>query len=141
MIRKMAKKDISFVMDIWLTENIKTHNFIKQEYWNKQYPFVQQAITHAEVYVYEENGEICGFIGLNGEVIEGIFIKQEKQLKGIGKAFIEFAKQEQDYLKLDVYAKNQRAIQFYQKQGFLVKAKRKDKNTNQIEYEMIWNKK
>ena len=33
MIRKFDIQDIDDVMNIWITENIKTHSFIPNEYW------------------------------------------------------------------------------------------------------------
>ncbi len=33
MIRKFEKNDINAVMEIWVNENIRTHNFIAKEYW------------------------------------------------------------------------------------------------------------
>ena len=71
MIRKLQKADVIKVADIWLDSNVKTHNFIPAQYWKSNYEPVKEMLLQAEVYVYESNGEIQGFIGLNGEYIEG----------------------------------------------------------------------
>lgn len=66
MIRKLQKADVIKVADIWLDSNVKTHNFIPAQYWKSNYDPVKEMLLQAEVYVYESNGEIQGFIGLNG---------------------------------------------------------------------------
>ena len=73
MIRVVQKTDITKVADIWLDTNIKAHNFIPAEYWKSNFKSVKEALLLAEVYVYEYDTEIQGFIGLNDEYVEGIF--------------------------------------------------------------------
>ena len=74
MIRVVQKADITKVADIWLDTNIKAHNFISAQYWESNYEMVKEMLLQAEVYVCESNGKIQGFIGLNGDYIEGIFV-------------------------------------------------------------------
>ena len=73
MIRKLQKVDINRVADIWLTTNLKAHFFISEQYWISNYEFVKEMLPQAEVYVYEDDKMIQGFIGLSNEYIEGIF--------------------------------------------------------------------
>ena len=73
MIREFQRDDINKVADIWLDTNIKAHNFIPAEYWKSNFKSVKEALLLAEVYVYEYDTEIQGFIGLNDEYVEGIF--------------------------------------------------------------------
>lgn len=46
------------------------HSFIPTEYWKANQALVRELLPQAEVYVYEKNGEILGFAGLDGEYIE-----------------------------------------------------------------------
>lgn len=64
MIREFQRDDINKVADIWLDTNIKAHNFIPAEYWKSNFKSVKEALLLAEVYVYEYDTEIQGFIGL-----------------------------------------------------------------------------
>ena len=77
MIRELQRDDINKVSDIWLDTNIKAHNFIPAEYWRSNFKSVKEALSQAEVYVYEHDTEIQGFIGLNDEYVEGIFVSGE----------------------------------------------------------------
>lgn len=79
MIREFQRDDINKVADIWLDTNTKAHNFIPAEYWKSNFKSVKEALLLAEVYVYEYDTEIQGFIGLNDEYVEGIFVSGEMQ--------------------------------------------------------------
>ena len=88
MIRKFQRDDINKVADIWLDTNIKAHNFIPSQYWKSNFKSVKEALSRSEVYVYEYDTEIQGFIGLNDEYVEGIFVSGEMQSQGIGKILL-----------------------------------------------------
>ena len=79
MVRKLQKDDINRVGDIWLDTNIKAHDFIPTQYWKSNFKSVKEALSQAEVYVYEYDTEIQGFIGLNDEYVEGLFVFCEMQ--------------------------------------------------------------
>ena len=108
MIREFQRDDINKVADIWLDTNIKAHNFIPAEYWKSNFKSVKEALLLAEVYVYEYDTEIQGFIGLNDEYVEGIFVSDEMQSQGIGKILLNYAKDKRNKLHLNVYQKNAR---------------------------------
>ena len=138
MIRELRKADIIKVAGIWLDTNIKAHNFILAQYWESNYELVKDMLSHAEVYVYESDGEIQGFIGLNGEYIEGIFVCDKLQSQGIGKLLLDFIKERRTKLSLNVYEKNTRAIHFYQKEGFEIQSEGLDEATGEKDYVMTW---
>lgn len=56
---------------------VKAHYFISEQYWKDNFESVKKMLLQAEVYVYENDHEIQGFIGLSGEYIEGIFVPEE----------------------------------------------------------------
>lgn len=49
-------------MEIWLEGNLKAHPFIKEEYWRQNYETVRAVLPNAEMYVFEKDGEVQGFI-------------------------------------------------------------------------------
>ena len=61
MIRELQRDDINKVADIWLDTNIKAHNFIHAQYWKSNFKAVKEALSQAEVYVYEYDTEIQDF--------------------------------------------------------------------------------
>lgn len=138
MIRKLQKVDINKVADIWLKTNLKAHYFIPEQYWTNNYEVVKEMLPQAEVYVYEDDKIIQGFIGINDEYIEGIFVSDEMQSRGIGKMLLDYIKDKKDRLQLKVYQKNVRAMSFYQREGFTIQSEGMDEFTGEKEYVMNW---
>lgn len=141
MIRELQKTDINKVANIWLDTNLKAHYFIPAQYWKSNFESVKALLPQAEVYVYENGKNIQGFIGLNGEYIEGIFVSGEAQSQGIGKLLLNFVKDRRTKLCLNVYQKNPQAIHFYQREGFQIQCESLDGATGEKDYVMIWQQK
>ena len=119
MIRKLLNGDIDRIADIWLKTNLKAHYFISNQYWKSNYELVKEMMSQSEVYVFEVDKMVQGFVGLNDEYIEGIFVSEEMQSCGIGN----------------------RAISFYQREGFIIQCEGLDEATGEKEYTMLWKQK
>lgn len=143
MIRKFGQKDADTVMTIWLETNLEAHAFIPKEYWQSNYASVKEMLPEAEIFVFEEEKtkQLLGFIGLIKNYIAGIFIIRAKQSQGIGKALMDYVKENYSSLTLTVYQKNSRALAFYLREDFKILAERVDKNTKEKEFIMTWKKK
>ena len=140
MIRKLRKTDLDEVAYIWLHTNKKAHDFIAETYWDEHFEMVEGMLGDAEIYVFEEQGQIKGFVGLDGEYIAGIFVREKEQSLGIGKQLLDFAKSLKGQLKLNVYQKNERAIKFYTREQFEIQDEQTDGATGEAEYLMLWKK-
>lgn len=138
MIRKFESKDIDTVMQTWKNENIKVHDFIKKEYWESNFEYVKNILPNAEIFVYIYKEEVVGFIGLNGNYIEGIFVDTDNQYNGIGTALLNKVKEDRGILTLKVYQKNINAVDFYKKNGFKVIEEGIDQETGEKELNMRW---
>lgn len=140
MIKKLDVSKIDDIMKIWIEENIKSHDFISEEYWESNYEYVKNALPDADVFVYEDNDEIKGFIGImENSYIAGLFVSNRYQANGIGKKLLERCKQEYPILKLNVYTKNLKAVNFYKKHGFKIEQEKENEETREVEYSMVWN--
>lgn len=138
MIRPFQAADLAAVAEIWLDTNQKAHDFIPAGYWQDHFEQVKQMLPLAEVYLYEEQGEIQGFIGLDGSYIAGIFVCGQAQSRGIGRKLLDCAKAGKKRLELRVYQKNARAIAFYRREQFEIQAECLDGETGEKEYLMAW---
>ena len=140
MIRRLQKIDIDAVSGIWLDSNRDTHDFIPTEYWESNFLLVKEMLPQAEVYVYidEYKDEIEGFVGLDETYIAGIFVRKGARSKGIGKALLDFVKGRKQELTLNVYQKNERAVRFYEREGFHTIEGATDESTGEKEYLMKW---
>ena len=102
---------------------------------------VQEQLLQAEVFVYEKDGIIRGFIGITDGYIAGIFVDRKCRSCGIGKHLLEYVKQTHSTLSLGVYQKNKRAFSFYLREGFSILSEELDEATGETEYTMIWKEK
>lgn len=140
MIRKMTPDDLQSVVEIWLEANLEAHDFITPSYWIDNKDEVKNALAQAEVYVYEKDTTVAGFVGLDGTYIAGIFVSPQHRSSGIGKALLNYIKDLKPDLILGVYQKNERAIKFYKREGFAIKKEDLDKVNDEKEYMMTWEK-
>lgn len=139
MIRPCQEKDLAAVAALWLDVNLDCHNFIPADHFKDYYDTLKQQLPQAEIYVAEED-RIAGFIGLYQGHIEGLFVLPTHQKKGIGTDLIRRCQQKYQALSLSVYEKNQKAVAFYEKQGFRKDQSKVDERTGEKEYSMIWNR-
>ena len=140
MIRRMQKEEIDQVAEIWLDVNRKAHDFIPASYWEGNFAAVRNLLLQAELYIWEEKMEIAGFVGLDGEYIAGIFVKEGRQSEGIGKQLLDFVKDKKEHLWLHVYEKNGAAVRFYRREKFRITCEGTDQNTGEKESIMVWDR-
>ncbi len=137
MIREFKETDLNNIMKIWLETNISAHDFIDADYWKGNYQLVSQMMPRATIYVYADE-TIKGFVGLSDNYIAGIFVESNCQSQGIGKALLEHIKSKNDELILQVYKRNDRALRFYLREGFIIEDEKIDINTGERELVMKW---
>ncbi len=137
-IRNFDMKDLESIMDIWLNSNIDAHSFIDENYWRSNYDMVKELMPKADLYVYEVEEDIVGFIGIQDNYIAGIFIDQSFRGKNIGKKLLDFGKERYEILSLDVYKENTRALNFYLREDFEVASESLDEVNNKTELSMVW---
>ncbi|NBI65687.1 GNAT family N-acetyltransferase [Pseudoflavonifractor sp. 60] len=138
MIRPFVPQDLEQILNIWLETNLQAHPFVPASYWRGQLEGVGQALPQAEVYVWEEEGRVLGFLGLVEDYIAGIFVRPGCQSAGVGKQLLDRAKEVREQLTLHVYRKNTRAAAFYRREGFSPLSEQTDPATGEEELEMVW---
>lgn len=136
MIRKLCLEDMEQVIELWIHGNLDAHSFIPRNYWESHAAEVREQLLCAEVYVYEENGSILGFAGLQRNYLAGIFVQKESRGNRIGKRLLDHVKSVHPSITLNVYQKNQRAVSFYKREGFSVLQAGIDPETGEIDYTM-----
>ncbi|MGO3733337.1 MAG: GNAT family N-acetyltransferase [Vagococcus sp.] len=134
----LTEEEFDSVAAIWLEGNCLAHDFIDRNYWEMNYDVVRSLLPNASLYVCKEHGQIVGFLGLNGNDIEGLFVRDDCKRRGIGAQLLNSVKEDNSKLMLYVYEKNTQAIRFYLSQGFKQVCKQRDEINNENEYGMRW---
>lgn len=141
MIRKFQPDDTKRVMDIWLNSNIEAHSFVPKDYWISNYSFVQDQLIQANIYIYEQDNIIKGFVGMTDNYMAGIFVDKNFRSMGIGKMLIDYIKEIYPSFYLNVYKENRRAVDFYKREGLNIISEETDIDTQSQEYTMEWKNK
>lgn len=140
-IRKFQDFDLKRVMRIWYDGNLEAHDFINKEYWDRNFGYVKRALPEAEVYVYEINGFVAGFIGVDEGYIAGLFVDKEYRGMGIGTKLMEYIKERYDFFTLHVFENNYGAVTFYENRGLLKKEESINEDLGEVEYLMYYRRK
>lgn len=119
MIEISQKEDFTQLVEIWESAVKHTHHFLKVEdfeFYKSQIPFY---FTQVQLYVYrEDSGEIKGFLGVDGTMIEMLFVSQPYRGTGVGSQLLQFALNSLGADKVDVNEENKQALGFYTHWGF-----------------------
>ena len=82
--------------------------------------FAGHVLLHEEVLVAEVNQLVVGFIALEGDHLDHLYIAPAYQGRGIGDTLLAMAKEVRpDGLMLWTFQRNARARQFYEARGFV----------------------
>ncbi len=121
-IVKAEKKEYVELTEIWENSVKATHSFLTLEDIDFFKPKILNEYLYAvELYVYKnELGNILGFIGIDENKVEMLFILSSSFKKGIGKKLLNYVIQNHNINELDVNEQNENAVEFYKYMGFEV---------------------
>lgn len=121
-IVKAEKKEYVELTEIWENSVKATHSFLTPEDIDFFKPKILNEYLYAvELYVYKnELGNILGFIGIDENKVEMLFILSSSFKKGIGKRLLNYVIQNHNINELDVNEQNENAVEFYKYLGFEV---------------------
>lgn len=136
-IRKAVSGDIQKLVDLWEASVRASHNFITEkdiQVYKKM--IFDHTLRQVPTYVFEKNGEILGFIGIEDGQCEMLFVHPMAFGKKIGSRLMKYGIEKCGVRKVCVNEQNPRALHFYQKLGFVV-VKRDDKDSSGNPYPIL----
>lgn len=140
-IRVSKKMEIAKMIDIWYESSLIAHDFIDKDYWKSQRNEIKEKyFPMSENYVICNEKEVVGFISMVDNYLAALFIDIKHQGKGYGKELLNFIKEQRKNIQLKVYKKNDEAVNFYLRNGFVKKEELLDEQTAEDEFLMEWKK-
>lgn len=140
-IRKFNEIDLKRVMRIWYDGNLEAHDFVDKNYWERNFGYVKRSLPESEVYVYEIDGYVVGFVGIDEGYIAGLFVDKEYRGVGIGTKLIDYVKELYDFFTLHVFENNYGAVTFYENRGLIKKEESVHEDLGEVEYLMYYRRK
>lgn len=120
-IRQAIAADHARLLDIWLRAVRATHHFLQASDIDALLPQLRDVYLHAvELWVaVDAEDQPLGFIGLNENHVEMLFIDPDLRGQGIGRALLDHCRNSRDTLSVDVNEQNPQAVGFYLHYGFV----------------------
>lgn len=138
-IREAEEAELDLLVDIWLAGSRQAHAFIAVSYWEENREAMRGLyLPLSENWVLVQQGEVQGFVSMMGEYLAALFVQPGQQHRGYGKALLEWVKRDREKIHLQVYARNEGALRFYERNGFQVTKESLDEPTGEKEYLMEW---
>ncbi len=110
---------LEHLLNLWQASVEATHHFLSAEEIVAIRSYVPEAFKGVEhLFLAELDGEIVGFMGINGTKLEMLFIAPEQRGKGIGKQLLQHSIKELAIDHLTVNEQNPQAVGFYEHMGF-----------------------
>lgn len=124
-IRQGTPSDHKRLLDIWLRSVRATHRFLAEEDVQFLLPLVRdQALIQLELWVLvADNDQTAGFMGLDGNKLEALFLDPAFHRRGFGRQLVDHARALHGPLEVDVNEQNPEALEFYKAMGFTVRAR------------------
>ena len=123
-VRTMAEGELERVIAVWHETSADTYDFIEIERgrpFHERDAFFRARIAPAcEILVFDEDGEIPGFLALRGSYVDRLYVHPGHQRRGIGESLLAEARRRSPHgLELHTHVKNAKARAFYEKHGFV----------------------
>lgn len=116
--------DYLALINIWERSVRATHHFLNEAdivlYKELIY---NEYFYNVDLYVMKQDKQLIGFIGLDSDTVQMLFIDPNVRGTGGGRYLMEFAIKEKGIKKVDVNEQNEQAVGFYQHLGFRVVAR------------------
>ncbi len=122
-IRPYQPSDLEELIAFWHEATTTAYPYIEvmQQHTIDSHRGFFQSVILAEcaVWVCELDDELLGFIAINQDLIDQLYVRVSKQRRGVGSALLAHAKQlSPTRLRLYTFQKNKPARAFYEQHGF-----------------------
>ena len=124
-IIKIENRDLNLInnlLEVWESAVRATHLFLSDKEIESIKEYVPEAIKFVPnlLVVENEEGKPLGFMGIQEQSLEMLFISNENRGHGIGKKLIEYGIENYSIKEVSVNEQNPQAKGFYEHMGFEV---------------------
>ncbi len=121
-VNKVSSQLIQRLLAIWESSVKATHLFLTGNEIQTIRKYVPEALSNVPhlIIMEDDNGLPVGFMGIDGQTLEMLFISNENRGKGLGKRLLDYGIKNFSVNNLCVNEQNPLASRFYEHMGFKV---------------------
>ncbi|MGJ0635571.1 acetyltransferase [Xenorhabdus bovienii] len=121
-IKQATETDFAILIQIWEASVRATHDFLPETIIEELRPLIlNDYLPNLIIYkAVNDQHFIEGFVAVDQQRVEMLFISPQARGKGIGKMLLAFAMTELQINELDVNEQNEQGVGFYKHMGFQV---------------------
>ena len=121
-LEQRTENNINRLLDIWESSVTITHTFLNEADIATIKPDAKSGLMGIEnLYCYYDDIDIMqGFIGVENQKVEMLFVAASTRGQGIGKQLLKYALADLGAKYVDVNEQNEQAVGFYKHMGFNV---------------------
>lgn len=140
-LQTRTPEQLAPLVDVWERSVRATHHFLSESEIQRIKAYVPQALAEAEHLAVEEEtpGAPLGFLGVNGNRLEMLFLDPAARGKGLGRKLIQYGIDAFHIQEVTVNEQNPQAVDFYQHLGF-VTYRRTDRDEEGGPYPLLYMK-
>ena len=137
MLRASRPEDMEEIVEEWVQASLQADELVDTYcWWQAQEELRTRYLDHARIWVFEERGELLGFMALVDDYLAALFVRPDRQGRGVGHALLQEAKQQGGALHTRVFVENEPAVRFYRRHGFRIGNEVSDPLTGHPQYQM-----
>lgn len=118
--------DFPALTTLWESAVRATHHFLGEDDIALFRPLVRDGYLPSAPWLRvarDGDGELLGFVGVEADKIEMLFVDPHRHGRGVGRALLELAVAECGARRVDVNEQNPGAVAFYRRMGFVVESR------------------
>lgn len=121
-LRASLPADIDQLYEVWYASVVATHHFLAESDLAEIQILVRRDYlpNHGFTVAVDDDDRIIGFMRMEGNEIDSLFIAPAFRAQGLGRRFLADAASRSAKLEVEVNAENLQAIGFYESMGFRV---------------------
>ena len=110
------------LLEVWERSVRATHLFLSAGEIAEIKTYVPQALREVPhlIVVWEAEGTLAGFMGVDGQKLEMLFLAPEERGKGLGRELVQYGVERFGIREVTVNEQNPQARGFYEHMGFCV---------------------
>ena len=121
-VTQRTSRLIGQLLEVWERSVRATHLFLSAGEVAEIKPYVPQALREVPrlIVAWREDETPAGFMGIDGQKLEMLFLAPEERGQGLGGALIRYGMEHFDIREVTVNEQNPQARGFYERMGFRV---------------------